>query len=370
MRVALGIVAGTTGGPRSYGIGLVSALAAEFPGDEWFVLTDRPADFAGIPLAGCERVRVPAKALRPAVERALFPRILRRLAPAVYHGTKHSVPPGAPCPAVATIHDLAFFALPRTFPRASGLWLRTEAKAAARRAARLVAPSESTRRDLGRFLGVDPSRVDVVPNGVAPAFHRPVPAAEAERVRARFRLPARFVLCLGTIQPRKNPLVLLRAFAAARRAGAAADVGLVFAGRKGWMAGPFLDALRREGAALGARWIEEVPDDAVPGLLAAAEVFASPSSYEGFGLSVAEAMAVGTATIAGDGSSTPEVVGDAGILVPPGDEAALADALARLLADGALRRRLGDAGRKRAARFTWEEAARLTRRVYEEAARA
>jgi glycosyltransferase involved in cell wall biosynthesis len=354
VRIALGIVAGTTGGPRSYGLGLAAALAAGFPGDEWFVLTDRPGEFAGIPLAGVVRLPVPAKALRPAVERVLL----------------HSVPPGAPCPAVATIHDLAFFALPGTFPRASRLWLRAEARAAARRAARLVVPSESTRRDLERFLGVDPSRVAVVPNGVAPAVLRPVPAAEAERVRARHRLPARFVLCLGTIQPRKNPLVLLRAFERLRRSGAADGVGLVYAGRRGWMAGPFAREMGRRGASLGARWIEDLPDADVPGLLRAAEVFASPSSYEGFGLSVAEAMAVGTPVVAGDGSSIPEVVGDAGVLVDPEDEEALAAALGRLLADPAERRRLGEAARRRAARFTWEEAARRTRRAYGEAVRA
>jgi glycosyltransferase involved in cell wall biosynthesis len=368
VRIALGVVAGTVGGPRSYGLGLVRALAAEFPGDEWWVLTDRPEDFEGIPLAGAVRLPLPAKAMRPAVEATLLPRALRRLAPAVYHGTKHSVPPRAPCPCVATIHDLAFFAMPGTFPRASGMWLRAEARAAARRAARIVAPSAHTKADLGRFLRVDPARVAVVPNGVADAFHRPVPREEVERVRRAHALPARFVLCVGTLQPRKNPDTLLAAFAALRRSGAAGDAGLVFAGRRGWKSGPFLRSLAREGPALGARLLESVPDADLPGLLAAAEVFASPSSYEGFGLSVAEAMAAGLPVVAGEGSSVPEVTGDAAVLVPPRDARALEAALGRLLADPGERRRLGEAARRRAARFTWRAAARAVRAVHEEAA--
>ena len=98
MRAALGVVAGTVGGPRSYGLGLVRALAEGFPRDEWFVLTDRPGDFDGIPLAGVVRVPLPARVLRPAMEGALVPRALRRIRPEVYHGTKHSVPGRCPCP--------------------------------------------------------------------------------------------------------------------------------------------------------------------------------------------------------------------------------------------------------------------------------
>ena len=370
MRIALGVVAGTVGGPRSYGLGLVRGLAAAFPGDEWVVLTDRPGDFDGIPLADCVRVPLPAKALRPAVERTLVPRLLRRLAPAVYHGTKHSVPPGLPFPVVATIHDLAFHALPRTFPVASRLWLRAEARAAVKRSAFLVAPSAHTKGDLVRFLRADPSRVVVVPNGVADDLLRPPAAGEAERVRRAHGLPARFVLCVGTIQPRKNPGILLEAFAALHRSGGAEGVGLVFAGRRGWMAGPFLRALRRDGPGLGARLLEGVPDGDMAGLYAAAEVFASPSSYEGFGLSVAEAMAAGLPVVAGDSSSVPEVTGDAAVLVPPGDARALEGALGRLLADPAERARLGAAARRRAAAFTWDAAARALRPVYDRAVRA
>jgi len=367
--VALGVVAGTIGGPRSYGIGLARALVEAFPGDRWMVLTDRPEAFDGVPVHECVRVPFPARVLRHAVEATLLPRLVRRLAPDVYHGTKHGLPPRLRCPSVATIHDLAFFALPGTFPRLSGMVLRAEARAAVRRARRIVAPSESTRADLVRFLAADPARIAVVPNGVADAFRRPVPPEEAARVRARWGLPDRFVACVGTLQPRKNPDVLLDAFAALSRSGAAAGVGLLFVGRRGWMAGPFLRRLAAEGPAVDARLLEGVPDGDLPALLAAAEVFVSPTSYEGFGLSIAEAMAAGRPVIAGDGSSVPEVVGTAGVLVPGRDRAALESALGRLLRDPEQRRALGEAARRRAAAFTWEVAARRVRAVYDDAVR-
>jgi glycosyltransferase involved in cell wall biosynthesis len=367
VKVALGIVAGTVGGPRSYGLGLAEALARGFPGDRWIVFTDRPADFDGIPLHEVIRVPLPARVLRPAIEEAVLPRLVRRVAPDLYHGTKHAVPPRTGCPRVATIHDLAFLVLPGTFPRASRAWLRIEARAAARRSRLLVTPSEHTRRDCVRLLGVPGDRVRVVPNGVAPALLRPAPAGEADRVRRAHRLPDRFVLCLGTLQPRKNPGALLEAMARLRASGRAGGVGLVFAGRRGWMSGAFLRDLEARGPALGAVLREGIPDADLPGLLAAAEVFCSPTSYEGFGLSIAEAMAAGLAVVAGEGSSVPEVTGDAAVLVPGADAGALAASLGALLEDPAARAALGARARARAARFTWDAAARGMRAAYEEA---
>ncbi len=367
MRVALGVHAGTLGGPRSYGLGLLRALATEFPEDRWIAVTDRPDAVADVPGVEVAALSIPARVLRPAVEALLLPRLLRRLAPDLYHGTKHSVPARMGFPVIATIHDLAYEVLPETFGAAAGAYLRRETRWAVTRARRLVVPSASTARDLERLLGVERERIVVVPNGVADAFHRSVDPAEVARVRTAHGLPDRFIVCVGTLQPRKNPEVLLDAFLDLRTAGLDPAVGLVFAGRRGWRIEGFLRRVGHLGAAAGVRLLEDVPDGDIPPLLAAAEVFASPTSYEGFGLSIAEAMAVGTPVVAGDGSSVPEVVGDAGILVPPRDRAGLGAALRTLLDDAGERSRLGAAGRARAAAFTWSAAARAIRRVYAEA---
>jgi glycosyltransferase involved in cell wall biosynthesis len=363
VRVAIGAYAGTLGGPRSYGLGLIRALAEEFPRDEWVVISDRPEAFEDLDLQ-CERVSFPAKVLRPAVEHSVLPRIIRSVAPDLYHGTKQGLPPRLRCPGVATVHDLAFFTMPETFPPASRLFLRREARSSVKRAARIVVPSESTKRDMVAIIGADANRVDVVHNGVADEFHHGVSARERTRVKRRYGLPRRYVVSHGTLQPRKNPGRLLDAFVALRRSGRATDVDLVFAGRRGWMIGPFMRKLNRLGGEHGVRLLESIPDEDVAPLVAGAEVFASPTAYEGFGLSIAEAMALGVPVIAGGGSSVPEVVGRAGVLVDVEDDDALRDALGSLLEDGPRRERLGEAARKRASRFTWRAAARRMRGAY------
>ena len=165
------------------------------------------------------------------------------------------------------------------------------------------------------------------------------------------------------MQPRKNVDVVLDAMEALERRGRAAPP-LVVAGRRGWMSE---DVVRRAQASPRVRWLGEVPEEDLPALYAGARVFVSPSSYEGFGLAVAEAMAAGVAVVAGAGSACDEVVGDAGVLVPPRDVEAVAAAIDALLGDDARRRGLAAAGRARAAQFTWDATARGTRDAYRRA---
>jgi glycosyltransferase involved in cell wall biosynthesis len=230
----------------------------------------------------------------------------------------------------------------------------------ARRAARVIADSEHARGDLLRRFELAPGRVTVVPLGVRGELLAP-PAADAVRAfRGRHGVGERVIACVGTIQPRKRLERVLEAFG--RVGGADAGWQLVIAGRcrpgyaPDWMAAP----------PPGVRLLGAVDDAEQALVYASAQVAVSASDYEGFGLTVCEAMAAGCAVIAVDATSIPEVVGDAGILVDPSDPGALAGALGPLLADADARRRLGDAAARRAARFTWDETARLTRAVYDE----
>jgi alpha-1,3-rhamnosyl/mannosyltransferase len=307
---------------------------------------------------------MPAKGLRPLAEAVALPWAACRERLDVFHGTKQTLPAGLRCARVVTVHDLAPMILPATFSAAAGAWLRRSTAAAARRAHLVLADSETTARDLRERLGVPAERIRVVPLGIDARFaERPSPAA-VEDLRRRYGLPASYVACVGTIQPRKNVDVVLDAMdlLAARRR----DVPpLALAGRVGWMSE---GVVARAKSSPRVRWLGTVPDADLPPLLAGASVFVSPSSYEGFGLAVGEAMAAGTAVVAGGGSASDEVVGDAGELVPPRDVEAVADAVERLLVDGARRARLAAAGRERALGFTWEATARATLAVYREAA--
>jgi glycosyltransferase involved in cell wall biosynthesis len=200
----------------------------------------------------------------------------------------------------------------------------------------------------------------VIHNAVDPAF-APRPAEEIARFRAANDLPERIILTVGTLEPRKNLTGLLDAFATI---APETDADMIVVGGQGWLYDTALARVATLGLTGRVRFVGHVPDDDLPLWYNAATVFVYPSRYEGFGLPPLEALACGTPTITSSTTSLPEVVGEAALLVEPGDADALAVMLRRVLAEPALRARLSAAGPPRAASFTWARAAAATRAAY------
>ncbi|HEX8069193.1 MAG TPA: glycosyltransferase family 1 protein [Pyrinomonadaceae bacterium] len=293
-------------------------------------------------------------------------RELRRRPVDVLH-VQYTAPPFAPCPVVATIHDLSFEHLPATFKRRSWMQLRLTVRRTARRAAEIVVPSESTRRDIADTYGIAPERINVVPLAAAAHF-APAAPAEVERVRRRYNIADAYVLAVGSIQPRKNLARLVRAYSALRRARPHDKLPkLVLVGKKAWLYDETLRAIAECGLTEDVLLTGYVPEADLPALYTGALCFAYPSYFEGFGLPPLEAMRCGTPVIAGDRTSLPEVVGDAGLLVDPFAEQAIANALARLIDEPDLRADLRVKGITRAARWHWHDAARRTLEIYQRA---
>lgn len=267
---------------------------------------------------------------------------------------------------VVTVHDLAFLRYPKAFPPAWRALYRLGLRAAVRRADVIVVPSEATAAELREATRVAADRVAVTPLAAAPpSSAATTDAAPRDERLAGVSFPERYVLSVGTIEPRKNLVRLIRGY---RRA--VADGGfphaLVLAGPSGWRSDEVLRELRpgEPGrivlvGALGAADLEAA--------YAGADVVAYPSLHEGFGLPVLEAMARGVPVVASSTSSIPEVAGEAALLVDPRSAELIGDAIAQVLRDGELATRLAAAGRARAAMFTWEKTAAATVDAYRRA---
>jgi glycosyltransferase involved in cell wall biosynthesis len=274
------------------------------------------------------------------------------------HATSAAVPPAAGRPLVATVHDLAFRHFPDAYPAAGRRYHERSARVVAGEAVRLLVPSAATARDLVELYGVEPERVAVIPLGVEPP-------AEPDRAGARRLLRdlgvrGPFLLAVGTLEPRKNLPRLLAAFGEVT--DELPDHHLVVVGPVGW--GP---VLRPTWESVRVKLAGPVGDATLHALYQAADGLAYPSLYEGFGLPVLEAMAHGVPVLTSDRSSLPEVAGDAALLVDPVDRGAIAKGLVRLVGDGALRRRLAAAGRRRAAGFSWPATVAATWAAYRQA---
>lgn len=300
------------------------------------------------------RWRVPARLVRGGWRRLSFPKVEMLVGEVdVVHGTNFVLPSIRAASGVVTVHDLAFLR-DDVFP--GGEALRDLVPWSVERAARVLVPTRAVGAELSDHLSVDPGRIAVTPEGVGPLFFGATPLGEG--ALREMGIHGSFLLALGTIEPRKNLGRLLQAWSlVADRLG---DRNLVLAGPAGWG-----EALPETPGVVPVGW---VPDETLPGLLAAAEAFCYPSLYEGFGLPPLEAMAAGTPVVAGRNAVTEEVLGEAALLVDPLDVDGLAAALERVVADDGLRRRLVLQGRARAAEKTWERTARATLEAYRSAA--
>jgi glycosyltransferase involved in cell wall biosynthesis len=282
----------------------------------------------------------------------------------VVHAPSVAVPPKGSYRLVVTVHDAAPVLFPETYP-ARGRWFHARGlRAAARRADLVITISQAAADEIDEHTEIDRDRVRVVPNGVD---HREASDDDVRMARTAFDLGDRpYVLWLGSLEPRKNVGMLVEAFA---RCVATSDLPhmLVLAGPAGWREDR--DAVLAPARRLGGRvrTIGRVGDDHLAGVYRGADLFALPSRHEGFGIPMLEAMAQGTPVVCADIPALREVAGGAARLIPPDDPDAWATALDALLGDDAERARLGVAGSRRAAGFSWEQCAAATRAVYREA---
>ena len=280
----------------------------------------------------------------------------------LFHATEHLLMPLHGVPTVLTVHDLIFWRFPQYHKRLNYWYLNLAMPLYARRADAIIAVSECSRRDLVAAYGVPPEKVTVVYEAADPRF-TPPSADEIARVRSQYGLPERFLLTVGTIEPRKNLSRLLSAFEIIARQGLVN--AWVVVGRPGWLYDEFF--ARLEASLLREKVILPgfVPDEDLPAVNAAATVAALPSLYEGVGLPVLEAMASGAPVVCSSTSSLPEFGGDAARYFDPTAVESMATVLAEVLSDDDLCQEMSRQGLQQATRFSWKRAAKETRALYD-----
>jgi glycosyltransferase involved in cell wall biosynthesis len=289
----------------------------------------------------------------------------------LFHGTNYAAPLSGRIPIVITVHDMSVRLLPETHPRNRRLRHRLLSARLYRRAARLIADSHHTKRDLVRLEGIAPEKVDVVHLAAAEVFRRPAASRELETARLRQALPDRFLLYAGAIEPRKNLAVLLEAQRSLRREGRREPLLLAGSG-----APRHVSALRARAQALGleepdaVRFLGPLGEEELAALYRLCTLFVYPSLYEGFGLPPLEAMSSGAPVVLSRTSSLAELYADSAILVDLEEPGSLGATLGRLLDDDAARAVLAEKGAKCAQRRSWDDVAVETLDVYRRAAEA
>ena len=295
-------------------------------------------------------------------EQTRLPSLVRSTKVDLLHSLHYTRPLRLPCASVVTFHDMTFFLFPQLHTWARRLFFPTAMRISARQADAIITVSESTRQDAIRLLAIDPGKIFTAQLGVDPSFRTINDLGEKSRVIAKYNLPERFILYLGTIEPRKNLPILIRAYRQLLNSGTSHK--LVLVGKYGWMYEDVLDLVDELGLEDKVFFAGYVPQDDLPLVYNLASLFVYPTIYEGFGLPALEAMACGVPVITSQIASLPEIVGDAGILIPVNNVEALSEAMSRVLGDSTLREKLIKDGQLRSTKFSWDRTAQLTWQVY------
>jgi len=358
-------------GTENYSLQLIRHLLALASGHRFRLYCDQPLPDAlqDLGTVGQTEIRV-----------IPFPRLWTHLRlsaevmanpPDVLFVPSHVLPLLHPRRSVVTVHDLGYTAFPEAHRRFNRWYLQASTRFSARTAGHVLADSQATKDDLVRHCGADPARVTVVYLGRDVALAPVTDFARLSQVQERLGIARSgylrpYVLYVGTLQPRKNLVRLIDAFARVR--ATEPDLCLVLAGQRGWLSDPIFQRVAELGLQQHVLFPGFVPDDELPALLSGALVFAFPSLYEGFGFPVLEAQACGSPVLTSTTSSLPEVAGEAALLVDPMSIEAIAAGLLRLVTDPILREHLRSAGFANVQRFSWERCARETLLVLERTA--
>jgi glycosyltransferase involved in cell wall biosynthesis len=278
---------------------------------------------------------------------------------------QYTAPVGCNVPVVVSVHDVSFLEHPEYFKWHRARQLQWTVRRTVQRAARVLTGSEFSRASILKVYGdLAEDKVVVVPNAAAPQFRPISRETAAATVRERFKIRGPFLLSVGDLQPRKNQIGLIRAFASLVRAYPQLKHNLVLAGKATWFTDKVREAANESGVADRIQFIGFVSDPDLLHLYNACELFVFPSFYEGFGLPALEAMACGRAVVCSNTSALPEVVDGAAIVFDPYSTDQMVRALADLLLDAELRTRMERLGLQRAAHFSWQKTAQQTLEVF------
>jgi len=334
-----------------------------------FVLLCRPEDRDALAVVGPNfRPVVESSGNYSIAEQIRIPLALKREGVTLFHAPHYVLPPLVGCRSVVTIHDCIHLMFPQYLPnRMAFTYARTSIALAARRATRVMTVSESSKRDILRFVDVKPEKIDVIYNAFDERFGVEPIEEDVVRVRERYQLHDEFVLYAGNVKPHKNLERLIEAYDLVRKRGLD-RLKLVMIGDEISKYAALRRAVHQHQLHKYVRFLGYLPEETLAVMYRLAGVFVFPSLYEGFGLPPLEAMASGTPVVTSNASSLPEVAGDAAVLVDPYSPQAIADGIYQVLTDESVRRSLRRKGLARAAQFSWEQSVRRVREIYGEAA--